>query len=126
MLNTLPVAITSAAYDAFIERDLARVAQDLDNAEARAELVDSIASSIEQRKTQVPDPVEFVDALGAITDAEAVEVLAAFRAGPATFHSVIGAKYRESVAALARAAAEADVQRLDDDARRDAAARGDA
>ncbi|KVU85107.1 hypothetical protein WK75_27605 [Burkholderia ubonensis] len=125
MLNTLPIGITSAAYDAFIERGLARVAQDLDNAEARAELVDSIASSIELRKTQVPDPVEFVDALGAITDAEAVGVLAAFRAGPATFHRVIGAKYRECVAALARTAAAADVQRLDDDARRDAAARGD-
>ncbi|RQZ18116.1 hypothetical protein DIE15_08255 [Burkholderia sp. Bp9031] len=118
--------MTTTAYEAFIERGLARVERDLDNEAARAELVDALASVIEHRKLGTPDAAEFADALGAICDGEAADLLSAYRLGRENLYNFISARYRAYVGGLARAIANAQVQRLDDDARHDAATRGDA
>ncbi|MDN7790473.1 hypothetical protein QZM66_23185 [Burkholderia contaminans] len=117
--------MTSTAYEAFIERGLARVERDLDNTAARAELVDSLASFIERRKIAEPDAAEFADALGAICDGEPADLLAAYQLGRENLYNFVSARYRAYIGGLAHAIATTQVQRLDDDARRDTAARGE-
>ncbi|AOJ86700.1 hypothetical protein WS87_08460 [Burkholderia sp. MSMB0856] len=126
MLNTIPVIATSAAYDAFIERGLARVERELDDAAARAELVDSLASVIERRKLNAPDATEFADALGAICDGEAADLLSAYQLGRESLYNFVSSRFRAYVGGLAHAIATTQVQRLDEDAQQDAASRGGA